>query len=177
MPGQERIDWGPIEREYIRGRMTLEKLAEKHGISINSVTRASIRRNWVEKRRNYAVTVQEKALARAQARDARTIETLCDGISRAARELKAAAGDIDTLHGRVISDGDGGITEVRTRKLDTKALRDLTAAMRELAAAMTMIRGAKTEAGQEAQEERGVIVLAARADDPQADHTDGNAGQ
>lgn len=177
MPGQERIDWGPIEREYIRGRMTLEKLAEKHGISINSVTRASIRRNWVEKRRNYAVTVQEKALARAQARDARTIETLCDGISRAARELKAAAGDIDTLHGRVISDGDGGITEVRTRKLDTKALRDLTAAMRELAAAMTMIRGAKTEAGQEAQEERGVIVLAARADDPQADHMGGNAGE
>lgn len=177
MPGQERIDWAPIEREYIRGRMTLEKLAEKHGISINSVTRASIRRNWVEKRRNYAVTVQEKALARAQARDARTIETLCDGISRAARELKAAAGDIDTLHGRVISDGDGGITEVRTRKLDTKALRDLTAAMRELAAAMTMIRGAKTEAGQEAQEERGVIVLAARADDPQADHTGGNADE
>lgn len=177
MPGQERIDWGPIEREYIRGRMTLEKLAEKHGISINSVTRASIRRNWVEKRRNYAVTVQEKALARAQARDARTIETLCDGISRAARELKAAAGDIDTLHGRVISDGDGGITEVRTRKLDTKALRDLTAAMRELAAAMTMIRGAKTEAGQEAQEERGVIVLAARADDQQADNTGSNAGE
>lgn len=177
MPGQERIDWGPIEREYIRGRMTLDKLAEKHGISINTVTRASIRRNWVEKRRNYAVTVQEKALARAQARDARTIETLCDGISRAARELKAAAGDIDTLHGRVISDGDGGITEVRTRKLDTKALRDLTAAMRELAAAMTMIRGAKTEAGQEAQEERGVIVLAARADDPRADHTGGNADE
>jgi len=177
MVAGRKVDWGPIEREYIRGRMTLEKLAEKYQISESMIQKASSRRNWTEKRRNYAENVQEKALARAQARDARTIETLCDGISRAARELKAAAGDIDTLHGRVISDGDGGVTEVRTRKLDTKALRDLTAAMRELAAAMTMIRGAKTEAGQEAQEERGVIVLAARADDPQADHTGGNVGE
>ena len=177
MPGQERIDWGPIEREYIRGRMTLEKLAEKHGISINTITRASIRRNWVEKRRNYAVTVQEKALARAQARDARTVENLSDGVSRLAKRLKAAADDLDTLYGRVISDGDGGITERRTKKMDTKTARELASGMRELAAAMTLIRGSKADAGQEAQEERGVIVLAARADDQQADHTGGNAGE
>lgn len=133
-----RFDWAKIEQEYVSGKMSMEALAKKHGISNSTIQKKAIERNFTEKRRKYAEKVKEKALARAQARDARTLGNLGSALDKAARTLNKYIVDEDTLFGRVNVTADG-LEEYRAKKLDTKALRDMTAAMREVSAAIKLL--------------------------------------
>lgn len=153
-----KYDWEKIEQEYVSGKMTMEKLAEKYKISISTFQKKAIERKFTEKRRKYAEKVQEKALARAQARDARTLGNLSSALDKAARLLNKYMTDENTLHGRIVNHMDGKIEEVRVEKLDTKALRDMTSALREATAAMQLIR----PNGAQEEEQGGVVVLPER---------------
>lgn len=150
-----RYDWEKIEQEYVSGKMSMEALAKKHGISISAIEKKAIERKFTEKRRIYAEKVKEKALARAQARDARTLGNLSSALDKAARTLNKYIGDDDTLFGRV-SVTEDGVQEYRTKKLDTKALRDMTAAMREVSAAIKLLQ---PDAGGPGGEEGGVVLM------------------
>lgn len=150
-----KFDWDKIEHEYVTGRMTLETLARKHQISVSQIQKVSSRRHFSEKRSEYAETVKEKALARAQARDIRTLSNVKSALDKAARLLNKYIADEDTLHGRIHT-GDFGVTEYKTKKLDTKALRDMTAALRETTAALTALAPAE---GADREQRSGVIIL------------------
>ncbi len=150
-----KYDWGKIEQEYVSGKMSMEKLAEKYHVSISTFQKKAIERNFTEKRRIYAEKVKEKALARAQARDARTLGNLGSALDKAARTLNKYVNDEDTLFGRVSVSVDG-LKEYRVKKLDTKALRDMTAAMREVSAAIKLLQ---PDAGGPGGEEGGVVQL------------------
>jgi hypothetical protein len=155
-----RYDWEKIEQEYVSGKMSMEALAKKHGISISAIEKKAIERKFTEKRRIYAEKVKEKALARAQARDARTLGNLSSALDKAARTLNKYIGDDDTLFGRV-SVTEDGVQEYRTKKLDTKALRDMTAAMREVSAAIKLLQ---PETADKEEKQEGIIILSERED-------------
>jgi hypothetical protein len=151
----QKHDWDRIEHEYVTGKMSQEALARKHGIGLSTFYTMSSRRNFSEKRRAYQESVKEKALARAQARDARTLSNVRSALDKAARTINRYITDEDTLHGRVVM-GEGGPAEYRVKKLDTKALRDMTAALRETAAAIQALAPAEQNGtGQRS----GVIIL------------------
>lgn len=150
-----KFDWDKIEHEYVTGRMTLEALAKKHQISISQIQKVSSRRHFSEKRSEYAENVKEKALARAQARDIRTLSNVKSALDKAAKTINHYITDEDTLHGRIHT-GDFGVTEYRTKKLDTKALRDMTAALREVASAIQVLAPAE---GADREQRSGVIIL------------------
>lgn len=152
-----KYDWEKIEQEYVSGKMTMEKLAEKYKISISTFQKKAIERKFTEKRSKYAEKVQEKALARAQARDARTLGNLSSALDKAAKVLNRYITDEDALFGRVSVTGDG-VQEYRVKKIDTKALRDMTSALREATAAMQLIR----PNGAQEEEQGGVVVLPER---------------
>lgn len=152
-----KYDWEKIEQEYVSGKMTMEKLAEKYKISISTFQKKAIERKFTEKRSKYAEKVQEKALARAQARDARTLGNLSSALDKAAKVLNKYITDEDALFGRVSVTGDG-VQEYRVKKIDTKALRDMTSALREATAAMQLIR----PNGAQEEEQGGVVVLPER---------------
>jgi len=153
-----KYDWEKIEQEFISGKSTMEALARKYQIPLNTFYKRAKVRKFSEKRENYAKRVQEKALARAQARDARTLGNLSSALDKAARTLNKYIGDDDTLFGRV-SVTEDGVQEYRTKKLDTKALRDMTAAMREVSAAIKLLQPEKES---DTGEREGVIVLTER---------------
>lgn len=48
-------DWNTIKSEYIAGGISLRKLAEKHGVSINTLKKKSASEHW-ESARNQAYT-------------------------------------------------------------------------------------------------------------------------
>ena len=159
-----KYDWGKIEQEYFSGKMSMEKLAEKYNIPNSTFRKYANVHNFKEKRTKYGQKVAERAIARAQARDARTLGNLQSALDKASRLLNKYITDEDTLFGRVSVTADG-MQEYRARKMDTKAMRDMTAAMREVSAAIKLLQ---PETEKEDGERGGVIVLAAREDDGDA---------
>jgi len=155
-----KYDWEKIEQEFISGKSTMEAMARKYQIPLNTFYKRANVRKFSEKRENYAKRVQEKALARAQARDARTLGNLSSALDKAARTLNKYIGDDDTLFGRV-SVTEDGVQEYRTKKLDTKALRDMTAAMREVSAAIKLLQ---PETADKEEKQEGIIILSERED-------------
>ena len=155
-------DWDRIEHEYVTGKGTMEALARKYGIKLSSFYRRAEVRKFAEKREKYANQVREKALTRAREREIRTLTNLGSALDKAAKKLNNYIADEDTLHGKVVNHMDGSIEEIRTKKLDTKAVRDLTAAMREVAAALKLITPDETKTE---ETQAGVIVLAQREDE------------
>lgn len=154
-----KYDWDRIEHEYVTGKSSMAEMAKKHKIPEDTFYKRAEVRNFQQKRENYANRVRERALMRAQAREARTLNNLNGALDKAARMLSRYIADEDTLHGRVQM-GESGPVEYRTNKLDTKALRDMTAALREAAAAMRLLR---PDAGQEDTDGgAGVIILPMR---------------
>jgi len=153
-----KYDWAKIEQEYVSGKMSMEGLAKKYGIPNSSFRKYANGHKFKEKRTEYGQKVAERALARAQARDARTLGNLSSALDKAARTLNKYIGDNDTLFGRV-SVTEDGVQEYRTKKLDTKALRDMTAAMREVSAAIKLLQPEKES---DTGEREGVIVLTER---------------
>lgn len=150
-----KYEWAKIEQEYVSGKMSMEALAKKHKIPISSFRKYANGHKFSEKRTEYGQKVAEKALARAQARDARTLGNLGSALDKAARTLNKYINDDDTLFGRV-SATQNGIQEYRVKKLDTKALRDMTAAMREVSAAIKLLQ---PDAGGTGGEEGGVVLM------------------
>ena len=171
-PGQSYIgrwlsvkyEWDKIEHEYVCGKMDMAELARKHKIPLRTFYARAEVRKFSEKREKYRNQTREKAIARAQARDARTLGNLQSALDKASRLLNRYITDEDTLFGRVLVTADG-IQEYRARKMDTKAMRDMTAAMREVSAAIKLWQ---PETEKTDGERGGVIVLAAREDDGDA---------
>lgn len=154
-----KYDWEKIEQEFISGKSTMEAMARKYQIPLNTFYKRAKVRKFSEKRENYAKRVQEKALARAQARDARTLGNLSSALDKAARLLNKYVADEKTLHTKIVNHMDGSLEEVKVEKVDTKALRDMTAAMREVSAAIKLLQPEKES---DTVEREGVIVLTER---------------
>ena len=48
-------DWKAIAEEYITGDLSLRLLAEKHGVSLNTLKTHAVRGSWTEKRQEHRV--------------------------------------------------------------------------------------------------------------------------
>lgn len=150
-------DWPSIETEYVTGKMTMEKLAAKHNIPLNTFYKKAKDANFSQKREEYTRNIQEKAVARARARDVRTLANLGSALDKAARLLNRLIADEDTIHSKIVNHMDGQLEEVRTKKADTKAIRDLTAAIRDVGAALQGMHDGQQ--GRENESQAGVIIL------------------
>lgn len=160
-----RIDWQQIEHEYVTGKMTMETLIKKHGISESHFFRKAKELKFTEKRSKYREKAEEQALTRARAREAKRLErtngNIGGALDRAARRINQLLNDEDTLFGRVLT-GEDGVTEIRTRKADTKAIRDLTGALRDVVSALSLLTGDKADRD---EGQAGVIILPEREDE------------
>lgn len=56
----EKPDWVRIENEYLNCDISYRKLAEKHDVNINTLTRKAIDGNWVEKRKQQKSKITAK---------------------------------------------------------------------------------------------------------------------
>ena len=122
---QKRIDWNAIRAEYIVGRISQRKLAEKHNISVNLLLRRANREHWKQDREK----ASEKAAIKVQQKTAEMVANnatiAADLKKRLLLRLKRIEEKypVDATEVRI---NDSGITQVfRIRDL-TSAYKDLT---------------------------------------------------
>ncbi len=67
----EVYDWPNIKKEYVTGKMSYKKLAENHGIRLNTLTERAAKEGWVQERVQYREDVEEKTLEELKKKTAR----------------------------------------------------------------------------------------------------------
>lgn len=173
------IDWNAIKTEYVTSNISIQKLAEKHGISAATVRKHSQPEKWAKERSKYGQKVVKTALARAGARDARRLQRLQHAGTRMCSELeKLMKAANNELYTHVALEGEGeGRSSLVARKLevvDDKKLLNITRSIDTMARAMRNLYDLQT-AGERAQLEmaREALEIKRRAQESkeQADST------
>ena len=96
--GGKKIDWIKIRNDYINGRGSYRKLADKYGVSLSTLKDKAAREEWVRQREEHQTRIRTKAdrktadkiAEREASRVARLLETtdkLQEALERAADEL------------------------------------------------------------------------------------------
>lgn len=159
------IDWTAIKAEYITGTISYRKLADSWGVSFRTLSDRALREGWKEARDKHRNNVVEKTVQKVASRKASTtanklcdLQEAADNMGRVIAEIFA---DSEQFHRHIVTEGLGmGATKVEERqykKVDTKAIKDLTGAIKDLAAVMRNIYDLPT-----AQEQAAMDIAAER---------------
>jgi hypothetical protein len=123
------VDWKRIKAEYITGGISLQKLAEKYGVSFSTIQKKSMEEKWGNLRKKKRRIVEEKII---------------DSIS--SKEAKKAIDIIDVADKLLDK-----ITEIMDSAVTgTQSIKNLTSALKDL----KEIKGYKSEADMREQEAR-----------------------
>lgn len=163
------VDWQTIKTEYITTTTSYRKLCQKHGVSYTTLSNRALDEGWVNAREQYRAKTLSKTLEKSSNREASRLARLMDTTSRAIDVAVKAFEDDDQFNRYLIEhreeyavpviadDGETAIsqrqwTEERTfKKVDTKALKDLTAVLKDLTGLMRDFYNIPTPAQAEAQ--------------------------
>jgi uncharacterized protein YjcR len=128
-------NWRKIETEYITTDISQRKLAEKYGVSYNTIKKKSTVGGWVEKKNEHHRNVTAKArdsIADAQARD---LTSLIDCVDKHLEVLKKIYDDEEQFNLHLVeveTEDCKTVEEKKFRKVDTKAMRDCVQQMEKL---------------------------------------------
>jgi len=134
-------DWNAIKAEYITTDISYRKLAEKWGVSFRTLGDRAKREGWVDERnrhRNNVITsTVQKVAARTSSTNADRLLRLQSAADSMGKVIAEIFDDTEQFTRHIITEGLGmGETKVEERqfkKIDTKAIKDLTGAMKDLA--------------------------------------------
>lgn len=137
------MDWDIIKAEYIAGGTSYRKLADKYGVSFNTLSGVAIREEWANLKKqaqNKSTTKMVNAIANDMAKNAVKINDVadklldkivmlleeCEGIdSQSIKQLTSSLKDIKDIKG-VKSDIDLKEQEARIDKLRRDAMEEST---------------------------------------------------
>lgn len=123
------MDWKRIRAEYIAGDTSYRKLAEKYGVSFNTLKTRAIEEQWYKQR---------------QQKEHRTATKIVESLSD--KEVKTVIGIMDVADQLLAK-----ISElINTVPVESQAIKQLTSALKDL----RDIKGIKTEADMREQEAR-----------------------
>ena len=150
-----RSIWTKIKTEYITSALSYRKLAEKHGVSVSDLCDRGKREGWVALRRQHRDKVVAKAVQKAADTEADRLARVGQLAYKALDVAMEAFEDDKQFHRYIVSE-DRGLGESETverefRKVDTKALRDLTTVIKDLTSVIRNVYGLPTQAEAEAQ--------------------------
>lgn len=151
----EKNDWAKIKSEYITTNTSYRKLAEKYNIATSTMQNRAKRENWVELRKRHRRKIVERAVRKVEAKEADRLARIGVLANKALDVAMGAFEDEQQFNRYIISEGiecGGSVTSERIfDKVDTKALRDLTAVIKDLASVIRNVYGIPTQAEVEAQ--------------------------
>ena len=130
-------NWQRIRLAFVRGKYTYKQLAEKYGVSENTLEKRARAEKWQEARRKYRGNVAAKAQARAEEKDAQRLAALQNAGTDMCNQLEALMRDAQReLHTHVSMMSGEVITNeaVNDKKLlnITRSIETMTRAMRNL---------------------------------------------
>lgn len=119
----EKRDWAAIKNEYMTGRESLQKLADKHNIPLRTIKDRSKKEGWVEERKKFRTETAQKASQKTMKKEAQRLAKLRDVAEDAADLIQEDIEQLKKLHKKRRY-----ITES-----DVKMIKDLTVALKNLA--------------------------------------------
>lgn len=144
--GRLSVDWKRIKAEYIAGGTSYRKLAEKYGVSFNTLKTRAKEEQWYELR---------------QQKDHKTTTKMVESIST--KEAKKAVDIIDVADMLLCK-----ISELaETMVVDTQSFKQLTSALKDL----KEIKGYKSAADMREQEARIAKLRKEAEDEAQTETT------
>ena len=163
-----KTDWAKLKAKYVKGTMTYRQLAADTGVSLTLINQHGSREHWQDARAEFRRRTAARATQKASDAAAERLARVGDAAGELIERTLAAIGDPDQLNrylvqrqqeyaepcedaqGHLLS-RDAWTEEQRFDKLDTKALRDMTAALKDLTGILRNIYGIPTQAEAEAQ--------------------------
>lgn len=149
-------NWDRIRSAYITGNDTPKECAKKHGVNYRTLGNHLFQERWNEQRTAYRGSVADKAIDTAKNCTAYRVASELMGLSYVVealeRELRKALEDGEQLHRYLVQTTTrkkDGTTEtvfkdIRSDKVDTRALRDLTDVAKTLEALKRSLYGLET---------------------------------
>lgn len=119
-----RANWGRIRAEYVTGRLGQRELAKKHGVSASQLAEHASKEGWVQRRREHRRKTAERAEQKAMERQAEDMADKLDDVRKAGDKLAALIAEV--------SEETSSLRVGRTKKVDTRALRNLTGALKDV---------------------------------------------
>ena len=180
----ENRDWKRIKTEYITTDTSYRKLAAKYDVPMSTLTRIAIKEKWVEARERYKNKVVTKTVEKMAAKEANKLAKLRTMTDSMVDVVEGIFNDPEQFHRHLVQTRDGQIWDVEERvfkKIDTKAIKDITAALKDLstilrnvydlptvqeqaamdnAASRLQLDRDKAAVGQADDSETGVVMLA-----------------
>ena len=123
------MDWNKLKAEYIAGRTSYRKLAEKYGIDRNTVQRVAKREKWCE--------LKSRAKAKSESK---MVETIAKDITKNAVKINDVADKLLDKISNLLDDFD----------LDTQSIKHLTSSLKDI----KDIKGLKSDIDLREQEAR-----------------------
>lgn len=163
------VDWNKIKAEYITTDISQRKLAVKYAVSHVAVSAHSSAEQWVEERERYRARTLAKTLEKSSEKDAGRLARLMDTTTKAIDVAVSAFEDAEQFNRYLVErkekyavpeideDGEHAISERQWteerifRKIDTKALKELTNVLKDLTGLMRDFYNIPTPAQAEAQ--------------------------
>ena len=131
-------EWRKIRIEYVKGKTTYQKLADKYGISASNIRKRASNEGWRKKRNKLDAKVEQKTLARICDARAKEFELIAQVNDRMAEVL-------DNLVNFVSAQTPGGYEDLRGVESLTKAIAQVVQTKRDLYNVPTEIDRAKIE--------------------------------
>ena len=128
-------DWNEIRVRYIAGNMSLKQLAEQSGVSYSRITKHASAEKWAAQRKAFGKKAADKAIQRAGARAQANLEKAILVTEGLLDVSVKALEDRDQFRRHLVVrkvNGAEETTEEVFRKVDTKALKELTDAVEKL---------------------------------------------
>lgn len=162
-------DWNAIKIEYITTDTSYRRLAKKYGISDVQIATVGKREEWVKLRKQYLSKTLAQTLEKTAEMDSDRLSRLMDTTARAIDVVVGAFDDAQQFHRYLVDrretyadpvveeDGTTALEERQWteeqvfRKVDTRALKDLTAVLKDLTGLMRDFYNIPTPAQAEAQ--------------------------
>ena len=137
-------DWNEIRVRYIAGTMSLKQLAEDSGVSYSRITKHASAEKWAAQRKAFGKKAAEKAIQRAGERAQANLEKAILVTEGLLDVSVKALEDRDQFRRYLVVRKDGRTeetTEEVFRKVDTKALKELTDAVEKLSLLLRNLLG------------------------------------
>ncbi len=119
----EKYDWLSLKMEYVSGNISVQRLADKHGIPYSTMKHQADKGKWVAAKKKHRDSVGKKTAEKLVSRAANQLAKeykIADAISNV---LKRALEDDEQFNRYILTDG-MFVTEKTLAKVDMKALND-----------------------------------------------------
>lgn len=135
--------WDDLKSEYATTEISYRKMAEKYNMSASTITKMAATHKWSEARKSYRSKLVAKTVEKAVEEKSDKLALIARSADKMGEVIQKVMDDEDQFFRRL---NENTQEEYRTKKVDSRAIRDMTAAIKELTAVFRNVYNIPTEA-------------------------------